>query len=214
MALARMNLPGVVLYGGSIAPGHVRRPRRHDSGRLRSGRRARRGAHERRPAARSRGSRLSRRRRLRRPVHGEHDGDGLRVPGRHAARAAPACPAMLEEKDARAREAGRLVMDLLRRGVRPRDILDPRGVRERHRRRRRQRRIDQRRAAPAGDRARSRTCRSRSTTSTASATARRSSSISSRAGASSRPISIARAARRSSPGGCSRPASLHGDARR
>ena len=41
MALARLNIPGLVLYGGSIAPGHFARQRRHDSGRLRGRRRAR-----------------------------------------------------------------------------------------------------------------------------------------------------------------------------
>ena len=35
MALARLNVPGLVLYGGSIAPGHLERARSHDSGRLR-----------------------------------------------------------------------------------------------------------------------------------------------------------------------------------
>ena len=39
MALARLDLPGLVLYNGSIAPGHVPRPRHHDPGRVRGGRR-------------------------------------------------------------------------------------------------------------------------------------------------------------------------------
>ena len=43
MALARLDLPGLVLYNGSIAPGRYRGARRHDPGRLRGGRRARRG---------------------------------------------------------------------------------------------------------------------------------------------------------------------------
>ena len=42
MALLRLNVPGVVLYGGSIMPGTSQRPRPHDSGRLRSGGRERR----------------------------------------------------------------------------------------------------------------------------------------------------------------------------
>ena len=41
MALARLDIPGVILYGGSIAPGAVRGPRRHHPGRLRGDRRAR-----------------------------------------------------------------------------------------------------------------------------------------------------------------------------
>ena len=48
MALARLDIPGLILYGGSIAPGRYARTRRHDPGCLRSGRRARRGAHVRR----------------------------------------------------------------------------------------------------------------------------------------------------------------------
>ena len=43
MALARLDIPAVMLYGGSIPPGRFQRPRRHDPGRLRGGRRARRG---------------------------------------------------------------------------------------------------------------------------------------------------------------------------
>ena len=41
MALARLDIPGLVLYGGSIAP-PLARSRRHHPGRLRSGRRPRR----------------------------------------------------------------------------------------------------------------------------------------------------------------------------
>ena len=41
MALARLDIPGVVLYGGAIAPGSRRRSGRHDPGRLRGGGRAR-----------------------------------------------------------------------------------------------------------------------------------------------------------------------------
>jgi dihydroxyacid dehydratase/phosphogluconate dehydratase len=64
MALARLDVPGLMLYGGSIAPGRHWRPRR--------GRPHGRRAHG------PRGPRLAGRRGLRRPVHGEHDGHGLR----------------------------------------------------------------------------------------------------------------------------------------
>ena len=70
-------------------------------------------------------------------------------------------------KDEVGDDAGRLVMDLLRRGVRPRADRHPRRARERHRRRRRDRRLDQRRAAPAGASRARPACRSPSTTSTA-----------------------------------------------
>ena len=50
MGLTRLNLPSLVLYGGSIQPGQIPRPRRNDSGRVRSGWRAlRRQNHRRRP---------------------------------------------------------------------------------------------------------------------------------------------------------------------
>ncbi len=38
MALARLDMPGLVLYGGSIAAGQLRRPRRDGPGRVRGGR--------------------------------------------------------------------------------------------------------------------------------------------------------------------------------
>ena len=44
MALCRLDVPGVMLYGGSIPPGRFQRQRRHDPGRLRGDRRARRRA--------------------------------------------------------------------------------------------------------------------------------------------------------------------------
>ena len=80
MALARLDLPGLALYNGSIAPGRYKGADVHDPGRLRGGRRARCGHDERRGGARARKRRLSRRGRLRRAVHGEHDVDGARLP--------------------------------------------------------------------------------------------------------------------------------------
>ena len=60
MALCRLDIPGLVLYNGSIAPGTFRGPRHHDPGRVRGGRRARRGQDRRRGAARGRVGRLPR----------------------------------------------------------------------------------------------------------------------------------------------------------
>ena len=78
------TFPGIVLYGGSIAPGHCdgrdvtiqdvfEAVGAHAAGRMTDER-----------AARPRERRLPGRRRLRRPVHRQHDGHGLRVP-RHLA---------------------------------------------------------------------------------------------------------------------------------
>ena len=40
MAMVRLNLPSVFVYGGAALPGHLARPRRHRARHLRSGRRA------------------------------------------------------------------------------------------------------------------------------------------------------------------------------
>ena len=58
--------------------GPLARPRRHDPGRVRGGRRARRRHDDRRRARRARAPGLPGRRRLRRPVHRQHDGDRVR----------------------------------------------------------------------------------------------------------------------------------------
>ena len=78
MALARLDVPGVLLYGGSILPGRYKGRDvtilevfegvgAHAAGKMTD-----------EELARARGGRLARRRRLRRPVHRQHDGDGLR----------------------------------------------------------------------------------------------------------------------------------------
>ncbi len=87
MALARLDVPGLVFYNGSIAPGRLRRPRRDDPGRLRGRRRPRGRPDDRRGGACARVGRLPRRRRLRRPVHRQHDGARDRLPRHQPARA-------------------------------------------------------------------------------------------------------------------------------
>ena len=172
MALARMNLPGVVLYGGSIAPGTF-------EGRdvtimdVFEGV----GAHA---AGRMNDAQL-------RDLE-DHACPGAGACGGQftANTMAMACeflgvspfgsasvPAMIGEKDVKAREAGRAGDGAAAPRRPPARHPHPRGARERHRRRRRQRRLDQRRAAPARHRARGRRRSSTSTTSTASAIARR-----------------------------------------
>ena len=78
MALARLNMPGVVLYGGSIAPGqfHGREVTVQDVFEAVGAHAA--GPDDRQRLQAARGQRVSRRRRLRRPVHRQHDGDRLR----------------------------------------------------------------------------------------------------------------------------------------
>ncbi len=78
MALARLDVPGVMLYGGSIPPGrfHGRDVTIQDVFEAVGAHAA--GQDHRRGARGARGRRQPRRRRLRRPVHGQHDGHGLR----------------------------------------------------------------------------------------------------------------------------------------
>ena len=128
MALARLDVPGVLLYGGSIPPGPLPGPRRDDPGRLRGGRRARGRHADRRGAGRDRDPGPSRPGRVRRPVHGQHDGDGVRD-ARHLADDPQPRPG--PGRDARARwrsRPGRLVMDVLQRGQRPSDIITRRSL--------------------------------------------------------------------------------------
>ena len=65
-------------------------------------------------------------------------------------------PAAYEDKNRVATEAGALIMDVLARGQRPRDIITREGAGERDRRDRDERRLHQRRAAPARARPRGR----------------------------------------------------------
>ncbi len=87
MALARMDIPGLVFYNGSIAPGHYdgkdvtiqdvfEGVGRYLGGSMTRGR-----------AARARVGGLPGRRRLRRPVHRQHDGDRARLPRHQPGRA-------------------------------------------------------------------------------------------------------------------------------
>ena len=94
------------------------------------------------------------RRRLRRPVHRQHDGDGVRG-ARHLAdgrrRWCPAEDATQGRGRRRGRQARRWTCS--RRGQRPSDIITRDVARERDRRGRDERRLDERRAAPARGRA-------------------------------------------------------------
>ena len=92
MAMARLDLPSVYLYGGTILPGTYHGPRRHDPGRVRGGRRPREGSDRRRGARGARARRVPDNRFVRRHVHGQHD--GVRRARRSAcrSRAAPARP--------------------------------------------------------------------------------------------------------------------------
>ncbi len=175
MALARLDIPGVVLYNGSIAPGRYKGRDvtiqdvfevvgSHAAGRV--------GPEE---------------------VHALED---VACPGAGACGGqftantmsmamellgiSPAglngIPALDPDKSEAAAEAGRVAMRLVRDDVRPVADHQPRRHRQRDRGSRGERWLDQRRAAPAGHRRGARTSASSSRTSTRSPNARRSSS--------------------------------------
>ena len=74
--------PSLMLYGGSIAPGHLGDQRCDHPGRVRGGRRVQRRARSpTRNCARSRTSPVPGAGRLRRAIHRQHDGDGGRDAG-------------------------------------------------------------------------------------------------------------------------------------
>ncbi len=123
MALARLNVPGVLLYGGSIAPGHFNDQQVTIQDVFEAVGAHAAGAHERRRPLPARGRRVPRRRRVRRPVHGQHDGDRQRVPRHRRARQRQRAGHRSEEGRRRRRQPAQRVMDLVRRGVRPRDII-------------------------------------------------------------------------------------------
>ena len=114
MAVGRLDIPAVVSYTGSIAPGLYRQPRGVDRRRVRGDRCARRRQDQRRRPARARVGRVPRRGRLRRPVHREHDVDDPRLPRAVAVRG---------ERDpghAPRQGAGRVRVRAARRAARPR----------------------------------------------------------------------------------------------
>ena len=123
MALARLDIPCVMLYGGSIAPG---RWHDHDVTIVdvfeAIGAHAA-GEHVRRGAARARGCRQPRRRRLRRPVHRQHDGLRVRGAGDLARRLGDGPRRGLDDKDTVAERIGELVMRVLAEDLRPSQVI-------------------------------------------------------------------------------------------
>ena len=201
MALARLDVPGLVLYGGSIAPGHVdgrdvtiqdvfEAVGANAAGRLDAAglRRIEDGAC---PGAGACGGQFTAN-----TMAAVCEFLGISPMG------SASVPAVDPAKADVAAEAGRLAMALHNGTVKRAPDHHPRRDRKRHRRRRCDGRIDQRCAAPVGDRegsghrSRSRRC------STRSAGACRSSPTSNPAAGSSRPICTAPAARvgRAAPG--------------
>ena len=150
MALIRLNVPGVVLYGGSIMPGPIIKAATDRGGRFRSRGRQRRRTHDGCGIVGHRRPRVSGRGRVRRPVHRQHHvhGDGDYRPFAHGNQQHP-CRSGPEKGP------GRVPMRPDRHGCREARIAGlatssrARRLRTPSRQRGRHRRIHQRRAAPA-----------------------------------------------------------------
>ena len=113
MALARLDLPSLMLYGGSIAPGHLGGSRSDHSGRFRGGRRVQRRYAHRGGAARGRGRGL--------PgagaCGGQYTANTMAMVGEMLGISpfgTASVPAMDGYKDAVAYDGGKLVMDCSR----------------------------------------------------------------------------------------------------
>ena len=195
IAIARLDIPAIFVYGGTIKAGPLRRQRPHDRQRLRGGRRARRRQDER--------HRLRRRSSAARcPGNGSCGGMYTANTMSSAIEAlGMSLPEQLDHGRRGRREARQ------RRGERrarcsscvaqrpdPAEDHDPQGVRERDRGGHGGRRLDQRRAAPARDRARRAGAARARRLREASARRSRCSATSSRAGSTSRPTCTGSAA--------------------
>ncbi len=150
MALARLNIPGVILYGGSIEPGHWHgkdvtiQDVFEGIGAQAAGRitlvELKDLEDKACPGAGACG--------------GQFTANTMAMVAEFlgiAAMGSVSIPATRPEKEAAAEQAGRLAMELLHRGVRPRDIITRDGNRERHHGRGGDRRLHQRRDAPDRD---------------------------------------------------------------
>ena len=153
MALARLNIPGLMLYGGSIKPGHYKGAEVtiqqvfEAVGQFAAGKITEEELHELEEAA-SPGAGA---------CGGQFTANTMAM-AFEALGISPAGSAMVPAEDGRklevAEQCGELVMDVLRRGQRPSDVITKPALRERDRRGRDERWLDQRRAAPARRRAR------------------------------------------------------------
>ena len=123
MAAARINLPSVFLYGGSILPGHYKDQALDIVSVFEAVGACAAGHDHRERARRDRAPGVPDRGLVRGHVHRQHDGVGERGDRHGAARAARAPPAVDRRRDDFAYESGRAVMRLLELDLRPRQIM-------------------------------------------------------------------------------------------
>jgi len=174
IALGRLDIPGVILYNGSIYPG-VYKGKRDATivtifeaiGAYRAGKMTAEDLYEiDRSAVRARG--------MRRAVHGQHDVDGPRDPGPLAG-GLNGIPAQHPTRTRLRIVAGEVVMDLVRRDVRPKEFVTRKSIDNAIACVAAYGRLDQRRSAPASRLPTSTAFHSRSTSSVRSPIGRRSS---------------------------------------
>ena len=122
MALARLDVPRVMLYGGSIAPGRFRGSDVTIQRRVRGDRRPRGGRDLRGGAGGARGLREPGRRRLRGAVHRQHDGLRVRGDGDLARRLGDGSRSGLDKEEV-AEQVGELVMQVLAEDLRPSQVI-------------------------------------------------------------------------------------------
>ena len=148
MAMLRLNVPAVFMYGGSILPGKFKGQGR-DGGRRVRGRRSALGRQDvGRRIARAGMCRLPRGRRLRRAVHRQHHGDGVGGDRAGVAGVRGRAGALREPRRVRGGKRQGRHAPAGRRHP-PARHRHPQGLRERGNHRRRHRRLHQRRPAPA-----------------------------------------------------------------
>ena len=151
MAMCRLNVPSIFIYGGTILPGNYRGKDvtvvdvfeavgLHSVGRM-SDSDLEELEQVACPSAGSCGGQFTAN-----TMATVSEAIGLALPYSAGA------PAPYEIRDRFCMAAGEQVMQLIAQNIRPRDIVTPQGPGKRRHRRRRVRRLDQRGAAPAGDR--------------------------------------------------------------
>ena len=172
MAAARLDLPSVILYGGSIMPGHLggkaitiqdvfEAVGAHSAGTI---------GDEELNAVET--ARLPRRRRLRRPVHRQHDGAGDELPRPFADRAQRHSRRPSGQAGRPRSRRGAIVLEALRAGRNARSLITADEPAQRRCRGNRDGRLDQPRPPPARDRARGGDSGEPSSTSTCSTKSR------------------------------------------
>ena len=123
IGIARLNIPAIFVYGGTIKPGHYDGKDLTIVSHVRGGGRTRRGQDEPRGLQRDRAPRLPRQRLLRRHVHRQHHVVGLRGDGHEPALFVSTMSAVDAEKAVSSADSARALLKLIEHDIRPLDIL-------------------------------------------------------------------------------------------